>query len=141
MGLESWLISGAIVWSIKMLAGRARPLLGESSRSFRPFSFISRYHSFPSGDASSAFAVASVIALRSGSVVAGMLAYSIAAMVALYRVHDDKHWFSDVFLGSVIGYAVGSKIVQLNTNRSNFGVGVGFLPLQGGSGLQISLTF
>jgi len=141
MGLESWLISGAVVWSFKILAGRARPLVGNPSNSFRPFSFVSRYNSLPSGDASSAFAVATVIAEQSKSLCVDALVFSLAGLVALYRVHDDKHWLSDAFIGSTIGYVVAKKIVKLHRNGNESGIHLGILPLMGGSGVSLSLSF
>ena len=32
------------------------------------------------------------------------------------RVYDDKHWLSDVFLGSCIGYFSGKTIIPFNSH-------------------------
>ncbi len=117
LSLESWLTSGIIVRGLKSVAGRARPWTGESSHSFHPFSTRSRFASFPSGHASSAFAVATVIADQSQKVYIDILAYSLATMAAFSRVHLDKHWASDILVGSAIGYFVGKKISALDRNR------------------------
>ncbi|MEW6490015.1 MAG: phosphatase PAP2 family protein, partial [Thermodesulfobacteriota bacterium] len=34
-------------------------------------------------------------------------AYPLAALVALSRVHDDRHWLSDAAAGAAIGTATG----------------------------------
>jgi len=119
LSLESWLTSGIIVRGIKSVAGRARPWTGESSHSFHPFSTRSRFASFPSGHASSAFAVATVIADQSKKVYIDILAYSLATMAAFSRVHLDKHWASDILVGSAIGYFVAKKISALDRNRDS----------------------
>lgn len=110
LGLESWIITGVVVWSMKFLIGRARPHEEETSTAFHPFSFRSRYLSFPSGHASAAFAVATTIADHSEKFIVDALAYSLAFLVGISRVHDGKHWASDVFIGAAIGHLISKKI-------------------------------
>jgi membrane-associated phospholipid phosphatase len=119
LSLESWLTAGIIVRGIKIVSGRARPYTGESSHSFHPFSLRSSFNSFPSGHASSAFAVATVIAEQSEKVYIDILAYSIASLAAISRVHIDKHWPSDILIGSSIGYFVAKKICSLDEDRDS----------------------
>ncbi|TES85902.1 MAG: phosphatase PAP2 family protein [Candidatus Aminicenantes bacterium] len=126
LSLESWLTSGIIVRGLKSVVGRARPWTGESSHSFHPFSTRSRFASFPSGHASSAFAVATVIADQSKKVYIDILAYSLATMAAFSRVHLDKHWASDILVGSAIGYFVAKKISALDRNRDSKKVKLSF---------------
>lgn len=114
LSLESFLTTTAFVLALKVAAGRARPNTGESSHSFYPFSFSTGHTSFPSGDAAGAFAVASIIADQSPGILVDALAYGLAGLVAVYRVHDRKHWPSDVFAGSALGFFVGKKIAHLN---------------------------
>jgi len=124
--LESWVTSGIIAGGLKFIVGRARPGSGESSHDFHPFSSRSSFLSFPSGHAASAFAVAKTIADQSRKVYVDILAYSLATLVALSRVHNDRHWASDVFIGSAIGYFVAEKISSLNKNRDSTKVKLGF---------------
>ncbi len=126
LSLESWLTTGIIVRGLKSVVGRARPWTGESSHSFHPFSTRSRFASFPSGHASSAFAVATVIADQSKKVYIDILAYSLATMAAFSRVHLDKHWASDILVGSAIGYFVAKKISALDRNRDSKKVKLSF---------------
>ena len=118
LSLESFLTTSALVLCLKTGVGRARPNAGESSRSFHPFSIKSAYTSFPSGDAAGAFAVATTIAEESSETAVDILAYSLAGLVAVYRVHDRKHWPTDVLAGSAIGFFVAKKISRLNKNGS-----------------------
>jgi membrane-associated phospholipid phosphatase len=119
LSLESWLTTGIIVRGLKSVAGRARPWTGESSHSFHLFSTRSRFASFPSGHASSSFAVAAVVADQSEKVYIDILAYSLATMVAISRVHIDKHWASDILVGSAIGYFIAKKICALDRKRDS----------------------
>jgi len=141
LSLESWLTTGVIVTSLKFVTGRARPWTGESSQSFHPFSTKSRFSSFPSGHASSAFAVATVVADQSKKAYIDILAYSLATLVAVSRVHIDKHWASDVLVGSSIGYFVAKKISSLDRNRDSGKVRVGFQFSRKRQVISLSISF
>ncbi len=126
LSLESCLTTGIIVSGLKSVVVRARPWTGESSHSFHPFSTRSRFASFPSGHASTAFAMATVIADQSKKAYIDILAYSLATMAAFSRVHLDKHWASDILVGSAIGYFVAKKISALDRNRDSKKVKLSF---------------
>lgn len=126
LSLESLLTSGIIVKGMKVIVGRARSGTGEPKNTFHPFSLKSSYNSFPSGHSSSAWAVASTIATQTEDTNIDLLVYSLASLVALSRVYMNKHWTSDVFIGSVIGYVVGKKICALNRNRNSARVHLSF---------------
>ena len=69
--------------------------------------------SFPSGHATISFAFASAIAHRYPHkrwVKWG--AYALATGVALSRYPGKKHFFSDILVGSTLGYVVGSDIAS-----------------------------
>jgi membrane-associated phospholipid phosphatase len=117
LGVESFLTTAAVVFILKTVAGRARPDMNESAGSFRFFAATDSYASFPSGDAAAAFAVASVIAGRSESLAVDILAYGLAGIAAFYRLHERKHWPSDVFIGSALGIAIGSQINSLHSPK------------------------
>ena len=126
LGVESFIISGVVVGILKYSIGRARPFTGESPTSFHPFSSTSSHYSFPSGHATSAFSVATVIAEHSKEFLVDVIAYGIASLVAMSRIHKNKHWISDVFIGSAIGYFIGKKISDLNRGDSADRLKVGF---------------
>jgi len=141
LSLESLLTTGIIVRGFKSLAGRARPWTGESSHSFHPFSTTSRFASFPSGHASSAFAVATVIADQSNKTYIDILAFSLATLVAISRVHIDKHWASDILVGSAIGYFVAKKISALDKDRDSKKVKLGFQFSRQRQALSLTFSF
>lgn len=130
LGVESFIISGILVGILKYSVGRARPYTGESRASFHPFSTSSSFYSFPSGHATSAFSVATVIAEHSKEFLVDLTAYGMATLVAMSRIQKNKHWLSDVFIGSVIGFLIGKKVSDLNrgdiSERLNIGIQLGF---------------
>jgi membrane-associated phospholipid phosphatase len=141
LSVESLATASILVWGMKAVTGRARPQAGESSRSFHPFSLKSSFWSFPSGHAASAFAVATTIAEQTDQVAVDVLVYSAAALVGLSRIHDDKHWASDVFIGSAIGYFVAKKISGLNHPQAKKSVSLGFQFSPDRQALTLSIGF
>lgn len=141
LSLESWLTAGALVIGLKAILGRARPYTGMGSHYYKPFSFSSGYHSFPSGHAASAFAVATVIADQTDFILADVLAYSLSTLVAVSRVHKSKHWASDIFVGSALGYFIGKKICSLHRDQDKKNVQLGFCLNPNVKGLTIKLSF
>jgi len=69
--------------------------------------------SFPSGHASDAFAVASVLD-RHYSWKVSVPAYAVASFVAASRLAAEKHFLSDVIFGSALGFGVGRTVVRRN---------------------------
>jgi membrane-associated phospholipid phosphatase len=105
------LLSGGITDGLKVIVGRARPYQEQGAASFDPFGGDK---SFPSGHATTAFAIGSVIAAHSDQAWVKISAYSIASLVAFSRVYHDAHWSSDVAAGALIGTVVGETVVRFN---------------------------
>jgi membrane-associated phospholipid phosphatase len=141
LSLESWLTSGAVILGMKAITGRARPYTDKGPYSFHPFTFRSDHHSFPSGHASSAFAVAAVIADQSNSLAIDILAFSGSTLVALSRIHERKHWASDAFIGAAIGYFIGKKISGLHKGKDQKNIQIGFCLSPRMKGLTVSFSF
>jgi membrane-associated phospholipid phosphatase len=141
LSLESWLTAGAFVLGFKAILGRARPYTGMGARHFEPFSFSSQYYALPSGHAASIFAVASVIADQTDDILVDVLAYSVSTLVAVSRVHQSKHWASDVFIGAAIGYFVGKKICSLHREEDKKSVQLGFSLGPHRKGLTLTYSF
>lgn len=112
--VESFLIAGAITTLGKHALGRARPYTGRGPYNFNAFPFRSGEDllSLPSGHATSAFAMMTVIAKQYPQWWIKIPAYTLAVSVALQRIDSRNHWPSDVFVGGVIGYWVGSMLVD-----------------------------
>ncbi|MDE3742435.1 phosphatase PAP2 family protein [Maribacter polysaccharolyticus] len=88
--------TGLLQQITKSLAGRARPISGQSKDTFDPFNASRNYHSFPSGHAIMAFTNAYVIGkqFKNPWVKAGI--YTVGMIPGISRVWDGQHWLSDV---------------------------------------------
>lgn len=101
--IKSVVVTAVFTESIKLLAGRARPFTDEGTHSFHPFpGRHDEYKSMPSGHSSLAFAVFTPFAESYSRWI-----YVIPVSVAAGRVFQNKHWVSDVAVGSGIGFLTG----------------------------------
>ena len=66
----------------------------------------------PSGHATVAFAVSSVLAERIDNLYASIGLYSIASVTAISRLYHNRHWLSDVAVAATIGTATGLFVVR-----------------------------
>jgi membrane-associated phospholipid phosphatase len=105
-GLVALVLDGAI---LKRIVGRERPAVSNGRTVFVPGS---SNDSFPSGHATEAFAIASVISARSKSWPIPVVAYGLATIVAMDRINTRNHYASDVVAGALIGSSIGHFIVN-----------------------------
>lgn len=109
-GLAASLFSGGIAFALKEAAGRSRPRANRGVFHFSPFSGNA---SFPSGHATQAFAVASVIAAHyDDNPWIDSAAYGVATLVGVARIDHNAHFASDVLAGALIGTTVGRMVVH-----------------------------
>ncbi len=111
LGAESIVLSGAFTGVLKVATHRHRPDTGDRYDSWDGPGFSTDNLSFPSEHASTAFALATVIASESSAPYAGPVAYGVATLTALSRLNDNDHWASDVFFGAALGYFTGRAVV------------------------------
>lgn len=112
LAAESYLITGLFTLIPKNLVGRVRPHLTDplDHNNFKGFM---GGRSFWSGHTATVFGVAAVIAdMYKDKKIIPIIAYTTATLTGLSRIHDAKHWPSDVFFGAVIGTAIGKMIVR-----------------------------
>jgi membrane-associated phospholipid phosphatase len=96
--VQAQLLSELLVEPIKFATQRPRP---DGSNN----------QSFPSGHASVTFATATVIERHLGW-RKSMLGYAIATYVAMSRMHDNRHYLSDVVFGAAVGTIAGRTVVH-----------------------------
>jgi membrane-associated phospholipid phosphatase len=128
-GIEATLFAtGLVTPFIQTVVGRERPSAGQGPHSFQPFSGAA---SFPSGEVTQAFALASVVTAHSDSVVLRSVVWGLAGVVGWERIALDRHWASDVVAGALIGSAVGRWVVHRQEPSRRTGVVWGWQPIVG----------
>ena len=105
IALAVFVISGLAVQAMKLLAGRPRPGAGLSMWDAFHLSLTGGMNSFPSGHATTSFALAAVLAARFPR--AAWPCYGLAVLVAMGRVVGGSHFPSDVLAGTALGLLVG----------------------------------
>jgi hypothetical protein len=116
--LSALLCSGLFTTAVKIASGRERPYVNEGVFDFDVFSLKEEQHSFPSGHATKAFTLSTVLSSRINNPLISVLLYSAACFTAVQRVYSDQHWFSDVAAGALVGVGSGLFIVHKNNLSS-----------------------
>lgn len=106
--LASTIVAGVTTGAIKISVGRLRPDVTDDPYIFKPFS---GNDAFPSGHATLAFALATSLSDEIHKTWVSAVLYTGAAGTAWSRLNDQKHWFSDVLMGSAIGIT-GAKVME-----------------------------
>ena len=117
LSTESFVLTGVFVQTLKHATGRHRPYTGDPHDTWSGPTMKSEWLSFPAGDASTAFSIASVVASEYPNMIVVPLVYGVSTLVALERVYTNAHWASDIFIGSAIGYYTGKAIVASHSGK------------------------
>ena len=96
--IQAQILSEMLVQPLKYATHRTRP-------------DDSNHQSFPSGHAAVTFATATVIERHLGW-RKSLLGYTIASYVAASRLHDNRHYLSDVVFGAAVGSVAGRTVVH-----------------------------
>ncbi len=121
---EAQLLSEGIVELIKVSVRRERPTNPDGSH-YPGFSF-------PSGHAAVTFASATVLQQHLGW-KAAVPTYTLATYVAASRLHDNRHFVSDVVFGAAVGIVVGRSVTWHGRNTYT----IAPEPMPGGLGVLI----
>jgi hypothetical protein len=117
---EALLLAEGLAETEKVIFRRSRPI--------DPTGHQSRGYSFPSGHATLTFAAATVLQQHLGY-RAGIPTYLIATYVAMSRLHDNRHYASDVIFGAATGIVVGRSVTW---HGRNFWGQLNVAPVPGG---------
>lgn len=118
--LRAQMVTELLVEPIKFATHRERPDL-------------SNHQSFPSGHAAITFAAATVIERHLGWKNA-VLAYAIASYVAASRLHDNRHYLSDVVFGAAVGSIAGRTVTEHGREMWTFSP----TPVPGGVAIMVT---
>jgi membrane-associated phospholipid phosphatase len=108
LGGEALINSGIVFAVLKSATQRPRPGHDDNQGEF-----FDGGHSFPSGHATSAWALATVVAHEYRTRRAVQIgAYGIATAVSIARFTGRNHFLSDALVGSAIGYGIGRYVYR-----------------------------
>jgi membrane-associated phospholipid phosphatase len=126
---QAYITGGTMMTLIKFLTGRTRPsyypagveaeprFLGPFHRKLNDANGTNENSSFPSGHATVAFAVATVFATEyKDKPWVSIVSYTTASLIGASRITENKHWITDVIVGTALGYVTG-KLVDKNYNE------------------------
>jgi membrane-associated phospholipid phosphatase len=116
--IEAQLLTEGLVEGLKAIGRRPRPLNPDGT----PNSTTT--FSFPSGHAAVTFATATVLEQHLGW-EAAVPTYLIASYVAMSRLHDNRHYLSDVVFGTATGIIVGRAVTWHGRNNYPIAMVVG----------------
>jgi membrane-associated phospholipid phosphatase len=122
--IESSILAEGLTQGMKLIARRDRPIQINGGTQ-------SKTYSFPSGHATITFAAATVLQQHLGY-KAAIPTYLVAAYVAMSRLHDNRHYASDVIFGAATGIVVGRSVTW---HGRNFYASPMLVP--GGAGIQL----
>jgi membrane-associated phospholipid phosphatase len=113
LGIEALINTSIAVGGLKYALGRKRPSAANDGGNF-----FRGGQAFPSGHSATCWALAAVVAeeymdkpwIRFG-------AYAMASAVSVSRFTGQKHFPSDVFIGSAIGYLIGHYTVKAHGTK------------------------
>ena len=102
---KSLLFTAIITQGLKVMIGEKRP---PGPKKYKPFNKDTRYRAMPSGHATGAFTTATVLSEHYPKYKKYF--YTVSSLIAISRLYEDAHWFSNVVAGAGVGY-YGTKFV------------------------------
>lgn len=113
LSLKSFLLANGMTTSLKYLTQRQRPISENGKQFWNGKGFSHRRESFPSGHTTIVWSIAPILAEQYKETVwVAPTAYTVACLTSFARIHDSKHWASDVFAGATIGYLTSQLVLK-----------------------------
>ena len=120
---------GADLVQAQVMAEALTIVIKQATRRARP---QGSGYSFPSGHTTAAFASATVLQQHFGWKI-GLPAYVVAAYVGASRIHDRRHYLSDVAFGAALG-AVSGRTVGVGRRHR---IALSVVPANGGAAIVL----
>ena len=127
LGTEAVIDASLVAEVLKLATNRQRPDDGNGTGGFWPHGTRTFSDSFPSGHAIGSWALARVIAAEYPNKPAQIGVYAFATAISVSRVTSLKHFPSDAFVGSVLGYLIGGYVVRHHAAH-DVDSGLSFIP-------------
>jgi membrane-associated phospholipid phosphatase len=103
--MKSLLLANGLTSVLKYGTQRYRPYINRGNEFWNGAGFTHHRDSFPSGHTTLVWSIAPILASQYNKTVwVPPLVYTAACVTGYARMHDEKHWSSDVFAGACIGY-------------------------------------
>jgi len=118
--VRAMVVNETITQTLKYTVRRERPDLSDR-------------HSFPSGHASTTFAIATALERHLGWKGAAPV-YVFSSYVASSRLHDNRHYLSDVIFGATVGIISGRTV----TRHGSSGYTTDIVPLNHGGEVRVT---
>lgn len=139
MLVESMVTIGLVQIPSRIIAGRARPYANEGNASFHVFKGADQKRaSFISGHSAIAFATSTILSRRINNTWATIGLYAMASLTPWARLYEDDHWFSDTVTGSILGFLIGTAVVEYNRAEGLLGGNVKLVPTLDGVMMSMS---
>lgn len=123
MSLEAAALTALFGGAAEFVLGRNGPGSADDPQNFKPFS---GFGSMPDMDTALTFSTISVLAYGQGT-FSSIMYYAVATGVGLAQVYFEDAWPSDVFLGAILGTAIGRTVAYLSSTDDN--ASVSFAPM------------
>ena len=115
--VTSQIATQIVTEGFKKTFGRQRP-----NKDLGAYAFGTEGKSFFSGHSSGAWSFATVFAeVYKDNKVVPYLAYGVAALTSYGRLHDRKHWLSDVFAGAIAGHLITKLVIRMHESDDSEG--------------------
>src|SRR5665213_2030216 len=122
LATQAYITGAALESVLKYLTGRTRPSFYAPGVEAKP-KFLGPFskaifqtngsNSFPSGHPTVAFAAATVFASEyRDKPLIPIFAYSVATLIGVSRITENKHWSTDVLVGAAVGFLAGKEVVD-----------------------------
>jgi membrane-associated phospholipid phosphatase len=119
--LQAGAYSELFTEALKVGVGRYRPYNDVGPFEFHPFNikFNNAFESMPSGHATSAFALSTVMFRHANTTFWKIMAFVPAGFTLFARIYELQHWSSDEFIGSCVGFSTGMWVVNLHEGKKH----------------------
>ena len=114
LSAEALIDTGLVTEALKLASNRPRPLADKGRGDF-----LDGGNSFPSGHSTTAWTLATVVAMEyHDRPLVKWSAYGLATAVSISRYTGRNHFLSDVLVGSALGYGIGRYVYKTHHDRS-----------------------